>query len=166
MVTSMVWQIEHQQELLALYGKVCVRWAALDLQMMLILATCLDNYEAARALIMDGTGAGKARIEEFNRVIGGSKLDQGERQALLDIMNRTSSLLSVRNHIVHAPLVTSYSFDGKKLRLSIKQIDRGGKQKPVSIQTIKAHLSHIGKILDELEEAGLALSSKYDPVED
>jgi len=162
MVSTDVWHIEHRQELLILYGKVSVRWAAIDLLLVQILRLDLGNSAAAHDLIFNTTGAGKNRIEGFNRAIGASRFEQEERRKILTATRLVTDLISARNDIIHSPLVTRLSFEGKTITPHLEKLGKSGKPKPVSIDKIEAHLAAIGRALTQLEELALELELKYD----
>ncbi|MCY1243659.1 hypothetical protein D9M68_412940 [compost metagenome] len=162
MVSTDVWHIEHRQELLILYGRVCVRWAAIDLLLVQILRLDLGNRAAAHDLIFNTAGAGKSRIEVFNRAIGASRFRQEERRRILTAIRFVTDLISARNDIIHSPLVTRLSLEGKTITPHLEKMGKSGKQKPVSINKIEAHLAAIGRALGELEELARELELKYD----
>jgi hypothetical protein len=161
LVSTNVWHIEHRQELLILYGKVSVRWAAIDLMLVDILAVELNNRAAAHALIFK-SGAGKSRFEVFKDAIGESRFDQVDRVRILSIMRSITSLMATRNDIIHAPLVTVYSIEGKKITSTLSKIDRKqGRTQPVLIRRIEDHVNAVGKLLDDLEPMAADLNMKY-----
>lgn len=165
MVSTDVWHIEHREPVLLLYGKVCVRWAALDLLLVQILSVALCNSLAARDLIFNGSSFGKNRLDAFNRAIGASRFTEEERSALLALTKKTADLLSARNDIVHAPLVISLSVKGDKIASKLTRISRQGKEHELSIEKIEAHVNAIGSVLGDLEFLAQDLDLKYDPLD-
>ncbi|MEZ0000943.1 hypothetical protein [Sinorhizobium fredii] len=163
MVSTDVWHIEHRQELLILYGKTSVRWAAIDLLLVQILRLDLGNSAAAHDLIFNTAGAGKNRIEVFNRAIGASRFEQEERRKILMVTRFVTDLISARNDIIHSPLVTRLSLEGRTITPRLEKVGKSGKPKPVSIGRIEAHLTAIGSVLSQLEELMLELELKYGP---
>ncbi len=165
MVSTDVWHVEHREEVLVLYGKVSVRWAALDLLLVQILSIALSNPSAARDLIFNGASFGKNRLETFNRAIGASRFTQDEREALLALSRKTADLLSARNDIVHSPLVINLSIEGNSIVPKLTRISRQGKTTELSITKIKGHIGAIGRVLSDLESLAQDLDLRYDPID-
>lgn len=162
MVSTEVWHVEHHEDLLKLYGKVCVRWAAVDLLLLLVLDTALGNQSAARDLIFNSTGAGRARFDVFNRAIGASKFEQYEREKLLSISSRFAKLLTARNDIVHSPVVMSLSVQGSRIKPHLSRLSRKGEVRDLSLDDVIAHINAVGALQSELEDFSTDLALKYD----
>ncbi|NTI03469.1 hypothetical protein G6K88_15710 [Agrobacterium rhizogenes] len=157
-----VWFAERTPELLAEIGKVTVRWAAIDLVLLDISCIALRNHDAAVAIILSGSVAGRQRLEAFNGVIAGSYFNQAERQSILKVTETLRELATKRNAIVHSPLVVSYWVrDRKTFERRLTWVDRKGKQTVVSIGDVKQHVADVGNALDMLEEIATALQEAY-----
>ncbi|WP_421594346.1 hypothetical protein [Shinella sp. M27] len=96
MKTANLWQVEGRDGLLEDIGRVTVRWSAIDLYLLWFAELALRNREAATEIILNGSGAGRQRLEAFDRVIGASYFDEKERAELLGITGMLRSLLSER----------------------------------------------------------------------
>ncbi|MBY3106282.1 hypothetical protein RWK44_10440 [Rhizobium sp. 25PS6] len=164
-VSTDVWHIEHRREVLELYGKVSVRWAALDLLLVGVLSIALENRPAAHDLIFNAAGSGKTRLDAFNRAIGASRFTREERAASLELTRKAADLLSARNEIIHAPLVIGLSIDGSKITPTLNKLGRQGKEQPLAVSKIEKHVKAIGDILSKLERLAESLDLKYDPID-
>jgi len=164
-VSTDIWHVEHHEEVLVLYGKVSVRWAALDLLLVQILSTALSNPSAAQDLIFNGASFGKNRLETFNRAIGASRFTQEEREALLALTKKAADLLGARNDIVHSPLVVNLSLEGNSIVPKLTRINRQRKATELSIKKIKGHIAAIGRVLSDLEDMAQELDLKCDPID-
>ncbi|MBY2913963.1 hypothetical protein HF206_07490 [Rhizobium leguminosarum] len=163
MVSTDVWHVEHYEELLKEYGRVCIRWAAVDLMFVRLLSVALrGNYEAARDLIFNSAGSGRQRISIFENAIGGSHFEQIDRERILLITRRINDLLGARNDVIHSPLSIAYKVEGKSIRPSVMSTNRRGRERPVSLDAIKEHVALIGHCLSDLESALVDLCLKYD----
>lgn len=159
-----VWFAEHTPELLAEIGKVTIRWAAIDLALLDISYIALRNHDAAVAIILSGSVAGRQRLEAFNAVIAGSYFNQAERQSILKVTETLRELATKRNAIVHSPLVVSYSVrDKRTFERRLTWVDRKGKQTVVSIDDLEQHVADVGYALSKLEEIATALQEAYFP---
>lgn len=161
MVTTDLWHIEKNSDLIQAIGKVTVRWATLDMLLLEILSVAIENHALAVDVILTRPGAGRQRIEAFDRAIGGSRLTQLERGGLLELTGRFLKLLGERNDIVHTPLVTSIKVQGKKFAYVTEKLGRKGKRQKLSISSIDQHLKDVGEALAELERAYGALVMRY-----
>jgi hypothetical protein len=147
--------IEANAPLMAAIGRVTVRWAAVDLQMVAILAAVLGNKPAAQSIIFGGSGAGLQRFDTFLGVIGQSRLDQPSREKVFNIVLELKSIYGERNRIAHGPLGLEVSVDGNAVSLSLTRSDRDGDPKPTSLEKVDSHLTKVGELLQRLR--GLSL---------
>ncbi|MBY4608995.1 hypothetical protein K6M90_15200 [Rhizobium sp. 9T] len=163
MVSTDVWHVEHHEELLKEYGRVCIRWASVDLMFVRLLSVALHgNYEAARDLIFNSAGSGRQRISIFENAIGGSHFEQIDRERILVMTGRINNLLGARNDVIHSPLSIAFKVEGKSISTSLISTNRRGRERPVSLDAIKEHVSSVGDCLSDLETALFDLLSKYE----
>jgi len=161
LTTPELWHVESKTELLAEIGKVTIRWAALDLYLVNILAAALRNQAAAHNLIFNATGAGRQRLETFKEVIGASDFTTEERRVLIVLAKQCGRLLGERNVIVHSPLVTSITLEGKKIKWSMHRVSRSGKRVDVTVDSIRQHADDVGEVLGKIEELSEQLTERY-----
>lgn len=161
MVTSNFYFIDSRKELLHEVGRVTVRWAALDLLLVEILAVVLENDIAAYQLVFRTSSFGRERLELVKDLIGGSKLDAGERESIFACISKLKTLLTERNTIVHSPLVMHFGVKGSKLTMKVQRVMRDGAQRDVTIEGIKAHVENVTATLEKLEEIQTDLAEKY-----
>jgi hypothetical protein len=161
MVNIDVFHVEQKRDLVEAIGKVTVRWASFDHMLTEIVGIVLDNRAAAVDLILTRPGAGRQRVEAFERAIGGSKLEQWERADLLELSGRASQLLAKRNDIVHSPLVTSIELEGTKFSYVIQKMTRKGERKDFDPGDINRHLEDVSLLLVDLENQFLLLAGRY-----
>lgn len=165
MITSDLWHVEKQQDLLQDIGCVTVRWATVDLCLLDIAFIALKNREAAVAVVLNGSGAGRQRIEAFNNVIGCSYFEEVERRSILAVTATLTKLLDQRNSIVHSPLIVAYEVRDRRISSRLTKISKRGRQTDVNRNDIIDHIRSIGEILGKLDEMIAELAEKYLAVE-
>lgn len=166
MSTSDFFYIDRKPELLQEIGKVTIRWSMLDWLLMWVTATVLDDVASARRQILDTNDGGKKRLDTFKEIIGTSRLDQTDRQDLINLANQFASLISERNKIIHEPTVAGFTVQGKKISLGIDRVGPKGKRTAVDVTKITKHVQKVEKLLEELELKWIALEDKYCPDDD
>jgi len=158
MTITSVWFAEGHPEIVTELGRVTVRWSALDIILVEILSSVLESHEAARQIIFSNNNAGRQRFRAFQRIVGSSRLDEHTRKEIFAAMTALSALYGERNAIVHEPLQTEYSADGKRIRASIVAVDRDGKRRKVNIEKLKAHSAAVDVHLHAMDEIALRLA--------
>lgn len=58
-------------------------------------------------------------------------------------------------------IVMAYSVEGRRIRSRLTKISREGKQRDVSLSTIRKHANDVGKCIGKLEELATELAEKY-----
>ncbi len=165
MVSTSIWHIEQKPELIAALGRVTVRWASLDLTLVQIAAVALKNMPAAQSSIFGDHNAGQRRFTAFERIIGASFFEEGERSAILDHMAKLRILYRRRNSLTHEPLDGTMTVEGQSLRFDLAFITRDGETKAVKMDEINQHVKDVDTELEALESIWDLLIEKYEPQE-
>jgi hypothetical protein len=162
MISSNLWHTENHPELLQELGIVTIRWAEVDLMLVDLAFVILNgNLEAARQHVFQTAGAGTERLRRFDRIVGSSELSTEERRAIMAVTERLRSLYSTRNDIVHSPIVMAYSVEGRRISSRLTKISREGKQRNISLTTIRKHAEEVGSCIGKMEELANELAEKY-----
>ncbi|MDW9609413.1 hypothetical protein GOA59_32010 [Sinorhizobium meliloti] len=162
MISSNLWHTENHPKLLQELGRVTIRWAEVDLVLVDLAFVILNgNLEAARQHVFQTAGAGTERLRRFDRIVGSSELSADERRAIMAVTERLRSLYSTRNDIVHSPIVMAYSVEGRRISSRLTKISREGKQRDVSLTTIRKHAEDVGRCIGKMEELATELVEKY-----
>ena len=162
MVTTPVWHVEQNTQVVNLIGKVTIRWAALDVLLADLIYIDSQNYALAHDSVFGSRDAGIQRIQRVERAIGSSRFTQEERTAIFEITKKLSSIIGMRNEIIHSPLLPNFAIVGKRLQSDLVQVKRAGHQK-FSISAVEKHLDGIATLLFDLERTVDQLSNKYLP---
>ncbi|WP_234841635.1 hypothetical protein [Sinorhizobium meliloti] len=142
-------------------GRVTIRWAEVDLLLVDLAFVILRNLEAAHQHVFQMSAAGTERLRRFDRIVGSSDLSTAERRAIMAVTERLRSLYSTRNDIVHSPIVLAYSVEGARINSRLTKISREGKQRDVSLSTIRKHADDVGQCIGKLEELATELSANH-----
>lgn len=162
MISSNLWHTENHPELLQELGRVTIRWAEVDLMLVDLAFVILNgNLEAARQHVFQTAGAGTERLRQFDRIVGSSELSTEERRAIMAVTEKLRSLYSTRNDIVHSPIVMAYSVEGRRISSRLTKISREGKQRDISLTTIRKHAEEVGSCIGKMEELANELAEKY-----
>lgn len=71
-------------------------------------------------------------------------LSADERRAIMAVTERLRCLYSTRNDFVHSPTVMAYSVECRRINSRLTKISREGKQRDVSLSTIRKHANDVG----------------------
>ncbi|CAN7398825.1 hypothetical protein LJR030_004118 [Rhizobium sp. LjRoot30] len=161
MVSTDVWQVEQEAELLTEYGKVCVRWAAVDFKLYQMAAIALNNDLAAQRLIMGNAVSGRQRFEALKDIVGASGFDQTDRAEIFRFADNLLRLQKTRNDIVHSPLLSRLEVTEGKLRWYLVKFDRKGRQIQINLGEVREHVAQVGDLLRQIEDFIDTLIDKY-----
>ncbi|WP_432344648.1 hypothetical protein WMC41_15855 [Shinella yambaruensis] len=164
MITTNLWHLDHQHDMLIELGRLTIRWAEADRLMVGILDATLENRAAAQNIVFAGSNAGQQRFNAFVETIGTSGLPQEERQSIIKHIGRLKSLYGARNALTHEPIFTDIRFDNGKLKFGARSLTRDGSSRPMDVAKIKAHIRKVDAILSDLEDIhDQMVADRHDP---